>query len=912
MKVKLLKLLIIPFFLTLGYFILITYPYFYSKINRYDSLGFLSLVEEKELRIKESGKADNHLVKEEKIAGKFKATENNLGIVLVKFTRFGKVLDQVEFRLGEEGKKIWYYKNKYRAAEFQNNQYFTFGFPPVVNSKNKNYFFEIESLAGTYKNGVGVSLGEPQVALVYKYTRDDLLNLDTLSSFIFKKSIYVVRSVNFLQNWQILSTFVLSLFFILLIQKKKIKIPSIVRFLPQIKTNSKRTFRQIISKIKSNYLSPEKKTVKFSKRVTRNFALTKLYLRFLNTNTKKRLAVGLFIFFLALTYRYSSSLVNLDKLFYAGLGGGGDYDQFVRAATCALSFCSWILHQNLLIGSSILGVFYQVFGFTGGLKAYLYLMIILSSIVAPLPYVLLSRKNWITIGGAIGSFFLATSDFLTEVALNFPPDNGSTFIFSMFFIVYLLTMHFGTIRWLLFFGFVGFFDGMFKALFLINDLITFVLFVPIAFFEKAKGKGKSLFRKQNIRILLLSLIPLLVFLVLYSAWEYFVYIKFSMYYFLRGLLLSGGASYVSYTSLAGGSSGEAFVSQLFYLLVSVMVMIKRLIQYVDLHVIFLAPIFFGLFFFSFIILPQKTKFPTRKFIVVSILSIVTIVLLVFIKNDYFKIHQVFAGEYIIDNWTDQTYINIFLFAGIITLFIVNFKYTALKLSLPIIPYIIMLIILTKNSPFPRISTQVVAWSIILFAYIIDWIIMNINGYSIKRIRILFTCLILILFISMHSLPKMVVMISQLYSGIAESQSTSKYLKWVNSQLPNNSIILAGGKSDLVTLGESLKNPIVYNVLWNAAVIIKPNEIPGVSPTDFSIIPELKNKDNFKRNKYIILEDDVYIWRGRLTGTGDGVFTTDPKSTTALHARNFSLRVYKSNPTLKKAIYELKLKKDSSN
>ena len=159
---------------------------------------------------------------------------------------------------------------------------------------------------------------------------------------------------------------------------------------------------------------------------------------------------------------------------------------------------------------------------------------------------------------------------------------------------------------------------------------------------------------------------------------------------------------------------------------------------------------------------------------------------------------------------------------------------------------------------------------------------------------------------MHSLPKMVVMISQLYSGIAESQSTSKYLKWVNSQLPNNSIILAGGKSDLVTLGESLKNPIVYNVLWNAAVIIKPNEIPGVSPTDFSIIPELKNKDNFKRNKYIILEDDVYIWRGRLTGTGDGVFTTGPKSTTALHGDDYSIKVYKSNPTLKKAIYELNI------
>ncbi len=176
---------------------------------------------------------------------------------------------------------------------------------------------------------------------------------------------------------------------------------------------------------------------------------------------------------------------------------------------------------------------------------------------------------------------------------------------------------------------------------------------------------------------------------------------------------------------------------------------------------------------------------------------------------------------------------------------------------------------------------------------------------------------------------MVVIVTQLYSGVVSSQNQIGYLRWVDSQLPKNAIVLAGGKSDLVTLGENIKKPIVYSALWNAAILIKPNEIPGVKPTDFgiggvlflykgplkmratsssdfNIIAELKNKNNFKRNKYIILEDDVYIWRGRLTGTGDGVFTTGPKSTTALHGDDYSIKVYKSNPTLKKAIYELNI------
>ena len=67
---------------------------------------------------------------------------------------------------------------------------------------------------------------------------------------------------------------------------------------------------------------------------------------------------------------------------------------------------------------------------------------------------------------------------------------------------------------------------------------------------------------------------------------------------------------------------------------------------------------------------------------------------------------------------------------------------------------------------------------------------------------------------------------------------------------------------------------------------------------------MKNKDNFNKKRYFVLESDVNLWRGRLQGVGDNVFTTDPKSIIALHADDFLIRVYKFNPILKKAIYEL--------
>lgn len=880
---KLFKFLIIPLLLIIGYLIIVSYPYFSSKITRFSSLGLLSLVEEKSEGIKKTGKAEEHLVKGEKIIGKLRATENNLGIVLVRFAQLAlKVSDTVMFRIKQEGQEKWYYENNYRANQFQSNEYFTFGFPPIPDSRDKEYIFEIESLTGTDKNGVGISLQKPQVALVYKYIKEDLKNFNTLFPFIFKKLVYVASNINILQRWQPLAAFLLILVSVILVTKK----------------------RAVVAKVKRIYI--------ISKKASRSFASTNFYSLFLNTSTKKRVIIGLSIFLFALIHRYSSLLVNQPLLFYAGLGGQGDYDQFIRAATCAVRdfySCPLVLHQNLLIESSVLGTFYQIFGFIGGLKVYLYFMLIVSSLVATLPYILLSRKSWVSTGGIIGGLFLANSDFLTQVALSFPPDNLSLFTFSIFYIVYLLTIHIGIIRWLLFFGLVGLIDGMNKALFLINDLVVFVLFIPVFFFEKAKKSKGTLFNKKNTRILLISVLPVLVFLIIYSAWEYFVYVKWTAYYFLRSLVETRGISFVSYTSFSGSSLTGNILLDLFYLCVSTLVMLKRLIEYADLQIIFLAPIFFGLLLLSF--LKASRNLITKRFVFALIFSVVMIALLTLVKNNYFKIHEIFAAEYIFANWTDKIYINVFLLSEILMLFILNFKYSAIKLSLPIIPYIIMLIILTKNSPFPRISTQVVVWNIILLAYIIDFLLMNADRYSRKGIKIMLAPVFLISFICLYSLPGMLTMITQLNSGATIRQSQASYLKWAEESLPENAVILAGGKSDLVVLAENVKRPIIYSTLYSAALLIKPNEIPGISPTDFTIIGELQNKNNFKKNKYMILEDDIYLWRGRLNGVADGVFTADPSIATALHGDDYSIEVYKSNPTLKKAIYELSIQENES-
>ena len=75
-----------------------------------------------------------------------------IGIVLVRFAQLSvRVSDSVVFRIKKRGDDKWYYENTYKADQFQSGQYFTFGFPSIISSKNNTYTYEIESVSGTYK-----------------------------------------------------------------------------------------------------------------------------------------------------------------------------------------------------------------------------------------------------------------------------------------------------------------------------------------------------------------------------------------------------------------------------------------------------------------------------------------------------------------------------------------------------------------------------------------------------------------------------------------------------------------------------------------------------------------------------------------------------------------------------------------
>lgn len=120
------------------------------------------------------------LLANDKVSGSFTATEDNLGILTVRFSIFSRVPykdeDVLMFRLKEKGSTKWYYQNTYRSGLIYEVPLFPFGFPKIANSKGKQYEFEIQSTRGNNKNAVALSSREPVLVSKYETSKAYLLS----------------------------------------------------------------------------------------------------------------------------------------------------------------------------------------------------------------------------------------------------------------------------------------------------------------------------------------------------------------------------------------------------------------------------------------------------------------------------------------------------------------------------------------------------------------------------------------------------------------------------------------------------------------------------------------------------------------------------------------------------------------
>ncbi len=119
------------------------------------------------------------LVKGDMIMGSFTSSQDNLGIISLNFKKYEggsyQGEDRLIFRIKEENSINWYYVNEYGIGTFQKSFTLPFGFPIISDSKDKNYIFEIESMAG---NGFNSVILDKRVIFksIHKFSKAEILS----------------------------------------------------------------------------------------------------------------------------------------------------------------------------------------------------------------------------------------------------------------------------------------------------------------------------------------------------------------------------------------------------------------------------------------------------------------------------------------------------------------------------------------------------------------------------------------------------------------------------------------------------------------------------------------------------------------------------------------------------------------
>lgn len=159
---------------------------------------------------------DTEFLRTKKNTVEFKADSDRLGIVSMRFNVHSRIDDGfVKFKIKDLVSDDWYYTNSYKGSVFQDNQYFSFGFPEIVNSRGKKYQVEIESLDG-------IDVDNALFLSKYSYPKSYLLqNKNKIPVFLFLKIWSVLKTLSIVDY--LLSVFVVLLFFFFTNVKKLIK-----------------------------------------------------------------------------------------------------------------------------------------------------------------------------------------------------------------------------------------------------------------------------------------------------------------------------------------------------------------------------------------------------------------------------------------------------------------------------------------------------------------------------------------------------------------------------------------------------------------------------------------------------------------------------------------------------------------
>lgn len=127
------------------------------------------------------------------ISGKFRAMDNYLGIITVRFEKKNFSDEDSIFEIKNILDDDWYYTSTISATQYNTLPFYSFGFPVIEKSKNEIYKFEIKLLSGNRE--LSLSKIEPVLVSNYAYPKEILFkNPSLLMGFIRDKVSYFLHS----------------------------------------------------------------------------------------------------------------------------------------------------------------------------------------------------------------------------------------------------------------------------------------------------------------------------------------------------------------------------------------------------------------------------------------------------------------------------------------------------------------------------------------------------------------------------------------------------------------------------------------------------------------------------------------------------------------------------------------------
>jgi hypothetical protein len=146
------------------------------------------------------------------ISGKFKSSDNYLGIISVRLRNESINSEDSVFKIKNILDDNWHHIATISATQYYTQPFYSFGFPVIEKSKDKVYQFEIKLLSGN--RGLSLSKQEPVLVSSYAYPKEIFLkNPRLLLRFIRNKVSYYLHSQD---SWKVYFVYNLPLLLYLL------------------------------------------------------------------------------------------------------------------------------------------------------------------------------------------------------------------------------------------------------------------------------------------------------------------------------------------------------------------------------------------------------------------------------------------------------------------------------------------------------------------------------------------------------------------------------------------------------------------------------------------------------------------------------------------------------------------------